>query len=242
MECVMKVLQQRLIHTPLYLIFWLLLVLYPIRNTMIRILLIGGFLLILLQLFYKLYTISVRGFQLAMVGSCLTLCLALSISSTKIDREQLSKTYVSNLNEYKDIQYVWGGESKRGVDCSGLMRMALVDALVSSGLQQRNLYLLCLAAEYWLNDLSAKAILNEYDKKTSALFSAKSINDVDHSKLKIGDMAVTTNGVHVLAYIGSQLWIQADPTRHKVTLDHKDNKAPWLGTKVTLVRWTILER
>ncbi|MCO4780822.1 MAG: C40 family peptidase [Candidatus Cloacimonetes bacterium] len=213
---------------------------YPIRNTAIRLALIFGFIVVATQFFVKIKDVNTKLFKW-LVSFLVFIFILGVLNSTKLnDISDFSTTYISKLTSYHDIKYVWGGENKRGIDCSGLMRMALVDTLITHGLLDRNLYLIWKAFNLWYYDLSAKAIMHGYDGKTFKVFDSLSIKDIDHSKLSIGDMAATDNGVHVLAYIGDKKWIQADPTRGKVTIDHSSSKAPWLDTKVCIVRWKLI--
>jgi hypothetical protein len=52
------------------------------------------------------------------------------------------------------------------------------------------------------------------------LRKSKSINALDHEKIMPGDLAVTQNGVHVLAYLGERSWIEADPACKKVIIEN----------------------
>lgn len=56
-----------------------------------------------------------------------------------------------------------------------------------------------------------------------------------------GDLAVTTSGVHILAYAGEGKWIQADPGIGAVaTLDGRTADNVWFRTPVTTHRWQLL--
>jgi hypothetical protein len=77
---------------------------------------------------------------------------------------------------------------------------------------------------------------------TIRCFSVASINAVDPSRIVPGDMAVTISGVHVMAYIGGNLWIEADPSIGKViTESAPSGHNPWFSTAMNIVRWNILE-
>jgi hypothetical protein len=76
---------------------------------------------------------------------------------------------------------------------------------------------------------------------TAQLFKSPSIDELDHAKLLPGDLAVTRDGVHVMAYLGDQRWIEADPAEGRVITVQapaKDNL--WFRMPVTIVRWTVL--
>jgi hypothetical protein len=57
-----------------------------------------------------------------------------------------------------------------------------------------------------------------------------------------GDLAVTTSGDHVLAYLGEKEWIAADPGERKVTkFTIPEKKNAYFYTPMRIVRWRILE-
>ena len=48
------------------------------------------------------------------------------------------------------------------------------------------------------------------------LFRSDSVISSDSSRLRPGDLAVTEDGVHVMAFLGDQRWIEADPDAKRV--------------------------
>lgn len=156
----------------------------------------------------------------------------------------LRQEYVRALQSYEGTAYVWGGESRRGIDCSGLMRCALIDANVKIGLATLNPGLLREAFSLWWTDSSARAMKEEFQDKTRFLQAASTLNQLDHTTIEPGDMAVTSNGVHVMAYIGNQRWIEADPSElqgNKVVQVKVPSRIAWFTTPVHLMRWRQLE-
>jgi hypothetical protein len=81
------------------------------------------------------------------------------------------------------------------------------------------------------------ALRDGYGAWTTELFRQDSISGTDHSKLGKGDMAVTADGVHILAYLGDQTWIQADPDSHKVVEVVLPTDIHWFEAPVVFVRW-----
>jgi cell wall-associated NlpC family hydrolase len=157
------------------------------------------------------------------------------------DAAPLRRAYVEALCSYEETRYWWGGENHIGIDCSGLVRRALIDALIKQGVLTLDAGSLRNAAQMWWYDASARALRDGYRHQTVNLTSAASINTLDHSLLSPGDIAVTANGVHVLAYVGQSVWIEADPQIGKVVkvaAPSKDNG--WLKMPVLILRWKCL--
>ena len=50
-----------------------------------------------------------------------------------ISSPSLAKAYASELLRYRGTRYVWGGENRLGIDCSGLVRSALSNAAILRG-------------------------------------------------------------------------------------------------------------
>jgi hypothetical protein len=73
--------------------------------------------------------------------------------------------------------------------------------------------------------------------------SAASIDRLDLSTLQPGDLAVTEDGIHVLAFLGDRRWIEADPEAGGVAVVRVPASAnAWFETPVRLMRWRILDR
>ncbi|MCJ8344577.1 C40 family peptidase [bacterium] len=162
------------------------------------------------------------------------------IFSRNYNRQDLASEYKRQLINYYQTSYVWGGENYTGIDCSGLVRIALSDAMLIQGLKSYNSQLVLKAFKLWFFDSSAKALLNQHKNRTIHLFPHTSIKALDHHKIQSGDLALTSDGLHVLAYLGDQQWIQADPTNMKVNINSKDDDNPWLQTPIVLMRWSLL--
>ncbi|NLX24885.1 MAG: C40 family peptidase [Lentisphaerae bacterium] len=153
---------------------------------------------------------------------------------------QLRAEYIKQLRDYEGTQYVWGGENRRGIDCSGLVRRALIDSYFHLGITQANPRALRSAIDLWWNDASAQALLNGYLDLTAPLADATSINEIE-APLQRGDLAVTTDCVHVLAYLGDQQWIEADPSDKQALIVHTPSDNIWFNKPVTLVRWNAMK-
>ncbi|MBD2295408.1 C40 family peptidase [Anabaena sphaerica FACHB-251] len=140
------------------------------------------------------------------------------------------------MNSFLGTNYLWGGENKLGIDCSGLVRQGLVGANLKYGLLSLNPQLIREGISIWFFDASAEALASEYRNKTKVIMKANSINELDHEKIQPGDIAVTQDGTHTLAYIGNQTWIEADPNYLKVIqLQVSDKNNPWFNVPIYIV-------
>ena len=155
----------------------------------------------------------------------------------EVNPDELSAGYARALRSYDGVRYVWGGENRLGIDCSGLARKGLVRALLTDGARTLNGRAMRDAACLWWRDASARALKEGYRDWTSELFRAESINRADFSKLRRGDMAVTEDGIHVLVFLGEGKWIEADPEVKRVIEVAVPTENPWFEVPVVFVRW-----
>jgi hypothetical protein len=156
--------------------------------------------------------------------------------------DSLRREYVVGLQRYQDVVYVWGGEGFLGIDCSGLIRRGLINSLFCRGVRTMDAGLVRRAVSLCWNDTSASGLGRQHDSLTVHLFEAPSLNKTDHSQLLPGDLAVTSNGVHIMAYLGNNGWIEADPNIGRViriAAPSPDNR--WFQTPVSIMRWSVLE-
>jgi cell wall-associated NlpC family hydrolase len=152
----------------------------------------------------------------------------------------LRAEYVAGLRRYDGVAYVWGGKNWRGIDCSGLIRRGLVDALFLRGLRTCDPGLVRSALRLWWNDTTAKAFGEGQGQWTTSILEVPSINEMDASRLKPGDLAVTRSGVHIMAYIGEGQWMEADPLEARVMMFSVPATANWFQIPMRIVRWKIL--
>lgn len=159
-----------------------------------------------------------------------------------LDPVKLRDRYISAMKNMEGVPYVWGGESHQGTDCSGLPRRALRDALWAEGIKNSNGTAFREWARQWWYDTSAKALGENYRRFTRPTGVRGKLRDLDFTTLARGDLGITTDGRHVMVYLGNRQWIQADPGPFKVTIgDPATDPNPWFDSEVRMQRWTVLE-
>jgi hypothetical protein len=211
----------------------------PVRSTLARLALIAGVAGVwggALALSWRIRWLRVFGLALAaMLGALLVL------PGRPHDPARLRDQYVKSLVTYDSTRYVWGGETGRGIDCSGLIRSALVDATLRQGLVTLNPCLLRQALTVWWHDSSAAGLKEGYGGRTAVLTTSPSLNALDPSLILPGDFAVTSNGVHALAYLGRGKWIEADPVAKRVLTVETPTEHVWFTVPVHVMRWHLME-
>jgi cell wall-associated NlpC family hydrolase len=158
--------------------------------------------------------------------------VALAPAPSKPDAASLRNAYCNALEAYQGCPYIWGGETYSAIDCSGLVRKALEDALTTRGIMTLNAGLIRSALWLYWHDTTAKVIGQGYSGQTIDVS-----DHLDNSLLQPGDMAILNSGGHVLAYLGQGMWIEADPgvgrvIKHPFPKDYRNG--------MTIVRWKVL--
>src|SRR5690606_11879664 len=120
-----------------------------------------------LIVFWKARWVRVTCFSLATV-----VCLMFAMPGRKADSTFSRDRYVVELKKYEGTKYVWGGESRLGIDCSGLIRRDLFNSNFKQGLRTFNPALLRESIVLWWLDSSARALRYEHRQKTRLLYNA----------------------------------------------------------------------
>lgn len=179
--------------------------------------------------------------RIAAMALPLLLAIPFLLPGRPLDQTLLKQDYLSGMRGFKGSTYVWGGESARGIDCSGLPRRALRDALARQAFTG-NGKAARLWLEQWWFDTSARAMQESYRGFTKTTGVSGRMSDLDLSRVQPGDLAVTGDGRHVMIYLEKGEWIQADPGPGQVIVatPGRDDNA-WFNSYVSLHRWTALE-
>ncbi len=158
--------------------------------------------------------------------------------------DRLRGMYVSCLRSFTGTLYIWGGETHVGIDCSGLARTALCEAMVLEGMREGNPRLFGpMLWKFWWQDMSAKGLYEGKNGYTHPVGSADGLSPADLASLRPGDLGIAGNGFHVLIYLGNRKWIEADPAPRKVVIVTADSPASkgWRSYPITVMRWWVLE-
>jgi hypothetical protein len=222
-------------------VIYLATLIVPVRNRYIDLLMIGS-----LALTWVAWIIAARRkpvwCAILILAGFLPLVLLVLPSRPSTNPQELGGAYAKSLERYTGTKYWWGGETALGIDCSGLVRAGMMDACVREGFRTWNGGLFRHALDLWWHDESAEALGEGYRALTVPVVQAKSLNALDSSAVQVGDLAVAGDGVHILAYLGNNRWIQADPGVGKVIVETVPSKNSWMGGPVKIVRWSNLAR
>ena len=171
------------------------------------------------------------------------LAIPFCLPGPHMKESEVRDDYVRRMLKLAGTKYVWGGESSRRIDCSGLPRRALRDSLLVYGLRHGNGAAFRVYLEQWWFDASAKALGDGYRNYTKPIGLSGTIREMDYRSLLPGDLAVTLSGIHVLVYAGEGRWLQADPGIGRVVLlNGREDDNGWFNTPVTAHRWQILSQ
>ena len=215
-----------------------LMVILPYRSSLVRLALIALWVLAGVFLLILIWRRKVwRTLLLATVAS-LGVFVFLP-GSDSIDTPRLRQQFVRLLQTYDGVRYIYGGENHRGIDCSGLVRAAMVRTLIDEGIRSLNPALLRAAFTLWWRDTNALQLGKGGKGLTLSIGDGLPMAMRAAQNLRPGDLAVTTTGSHVLAYLADERWIEADPDVARVHIVDL-NTSPIAGQEVLLVTWRWL--
>jgi hypothetical protein len=213
--------------------------LYPINTFWLRSILLCSLVFAWLGCLH--YGWKKKWLRVGLLGFSLVVAGFMCCPGRDYDRKQLRDAYIRSLRAYEGTRYIWGGENGLGLDCSGLVRVALRDANFQTALKTLNPKLARHAVSLWWHDASAAALGEEYRQLTRKMVAAANLNEMDYGPINPGDIAVPLNGVHVMACLESNQWIEADPEIGKVVIVTVPNTSnPWFQEKFNVLRWREL--
>lgn len=211
---------------------------FPISTRLTRLVTIvtlAGVLTSMLALWWQRTTLRWSILGLVLLGM-----VFFSLPGSAPEMNTLRADYLKALRSYEGVPYVWGGENSAGIDCSGLVRRGLMAALTRQGVRSANAKMVRMAFDLWWHDCSARDLGDAGYGLTSFVTETKSLRVMDHALLRPGDLAVTTDGLHVMAYLGDRSWIEADPVPKKVIISAADDNNVWMSMPMRIVRWKLL--
>jgi hypothetical protein len=180
-----------------------------------------------------------RFLRLGLVCVLIAIVLLFCLPGRTWDWREIRGRYTDNLRSYEGAAYVWGGESRSGIDCSGLPRRAYRDALLAEGLRTFNPALTRLWLDQWWNDAGAKAMGEGANGRMVQLPTVDA--HTSDQGLEPGDVAVVNRATHVVVYLGDGRWIEANPEMGKVIVhDARTEGRSFLGVSPRLFRWREL--
>jgi hypothetical protein len=214
-------------------------------NVPMRLLLAGTFLLFIFTCLAFLF-LAMRKPSVAVFPAIFFLLLFVLwdvVGSKAPDAEALRQVYYYRLQAYIGTPFRSGGETDLGVDCSGLARAALWQAMSWEGVKEFNPRLLGTELwQFWWRDLSAADIADGKYGYARTIGHAPKLAGYDTTYLEVGDMAVAGKS-HVMIYYGSEQWIEASPVDGRVVVIKApaSSRRRYFNVPVKLVRWRILE-
>ncbi|MBN8710858.1 MAG: hypothetical protein BGO12_13485 [Verrucomicrobia bacterium 61-8] len=173
-----------------------------------------------------------RWFQ-CVIGCAFIIIAAIALWPS-VSPGNLRTRYVAKLRTFEGTPYVWGGEGRLGIDCSGLPRTAWRKTLFDEGLRTMNPSLIRQSFLSWWNDVAARDLPASADYRRLELNGR--LSQLPYERLQPGDLAVTSSGVHCLVYLGNGDWIEADPAMGKVIILNKSQPDSWLSARCVIAR------
>jgi Ca2+/Na+ antiporter len=217
----------------------LILIINPIRTTMLKAVIVLLVLILLLSPF--VYFRKKLKIIIPLAVAYLMIAIFLLLPGRDYNTVSIRQRYIANLAANEGLPFIWGGESLFGTDCSGLVRKEFVNSLIYEGIFTLNPALIRKGLYIWRYDCNARALKDGYKDFTYQISSIPNVNATKDRDLMLGDLAVMDDGAHVMAYIGNNKWIEADPDKLNVLRITVPSDNPWFSFPAKIVRWSALK-
>ena len=215
-----------------------LILLVPYRTSLVRLALLTLWVLLGFSLLILLWRRKACRILLLFAIALLSL-VAVMPGRGATNATRLRQRFVHHLQTYNGVRYIYGGENHLGVDCSGLVRAAMFRALLDEAVLVIDPGLVRDALTLWWRDTNAIQLGKGANGLTEPIGDGSPLAMRAAQNLRLGDLTVTTSGSHVLAYLGEDRWIEADPDVARVRiLDLKTSHIA--DQEVLLVTWRWL--
>lgn len=153
----------------------------------------------------------------------------------------IKSQYNTAVKDYIGVPYKLNGETKYGIDDSGIARCSLWQSILKYGISNRDWHLLIKVFPlFWWRDLSSKDILNQKYNYTDLIGYYKNISKIPPEKIRSGDIAYIIDDELLMVYIGNNKWVTSKENEKAKVINIRHNESD-IRKNIILLRWWILE-
>ncbi|HAN09867.1 MAG TPA: hypothetical protein DCP90_04555 [Clostridiales bacterium] len=218
-----------------------LILIHPVPERLSKHLVIGSFVVSWLIIVFKLWN---NYFTRAVVIIATVFIFVTYYGSNKVivSDELIRLSYIENLKNYENTNYMSGGENRIGIDSSGLIRRPMIDTFIEMGFKTKNMQYIRMALSIWMDDYAISDIYNNYKGMYIDILKFCSICEITDKNIKSGDILIYDNYSQVYIYLGNNEWIEVNP-HDKKTIIVSAIPALSIMREISgkVVRWKVLE-